>query len=428
MTNPQPQRPRAPVPADQVTPDDKAGQVRLNGAISVWQSAPQPGPILGEGRWAGRLPRARAHVAVVVVYSRGDHQIVWPHERNRVLLHRRPVTVYEIDLGLHHTVIAAELASLGYAGSFHASISVQWRVFDPSAVVRHQVLNIEEALSPTLLHKVRGIARRFSIDQVTIAEDEINSQLGGVMMDVTAPTAIKQAMREATEHGCLGAEYGLWTRAITHLALDEAAVEHNTKMMKLRWAIEEEAEQRLRVIKDRNQQEITAERIAVYREIVAAGDAERFALRLARHPDEISAITAIIREDQLASRRDTIEFISNMVESGVVERWEVSDQVREALEWLKEATARVVTDKDHKGIEPDTAVHQRRRGRGRPMEEGTPPKSPPDVIRVTAEAVTLEEDGAASPPSDVITTKAEPALAEAPAQSAETTDLPPPAE
>ena len=276
---------------------------------------PQPesvtGPILREAPWGGRLARARAHVAVVVVYQRGDHLVIWPHERKHVLLHRRPVTMYEIDLGLHHARVTTDLPSRGHAGSFHATIDVQWRVFNPSAVVRHRVVDIEETLSAALLQRARGITREFSLDQVTVAEDEINKQLRGVKIDVTAPAGIEQAMRDATGSECLGAEYGLWIRAIAHLALDKAATEHNEKMMQLKWAIEEEeAEQRLRVIQNRNQQAITAERMEIYRKIIAAGDADRFALRLSHHPDEISAITAIIREDQLTSRRDTIDFIS----------------------------------------------------------------------------------------------------------------------
>jgi hypothetical protein len=337
--------------------------------------------------------------------------------------------MYEVDLGLHRTVITADLPSRDHAGSFHASISVQWRAFNPSAIVRHRVLDIEEALSATLLRRARGIARDFSIDQVTAAEDEINDRLGGVAIDVTAPTGIQQAMREATDLGCLGAEYGLWTRVITHLTLDEAAVEHNTTMMKLNWAIqEEEARQRLRVVQNRNQQEITAERIAVYRDIVAAGDVEQFALRLASHPDEISDITAIIREDQLTSRRDTIEFISNMVESGVVERWEVSDQVREALEWLRDATARVVTDKDHRNTQIDQTAHRRRRGRGKPVEEGTASEPSPEFIIVTAEAVPLEEGTVSKSPPEVIVAKADPAPPETPPESEETGSRPPPDE
>ena len=378
---------------------EAAGQAQPKGADLAQQPEPQTGPILREAPWDGKLARARAHVAVVVVYHRGDHHVVWPHERNRVQLHRRPTTMYEVDLGLRRTVLTADLPSRGYAGSFHASITVQWRVFDPSAVVRHQVLDIEEALSATLLHRARGIARDFSIDQVTAAEDEINDQLGGVAIEVTAPTGIEQARREATDRGYLGAEYGLWTRAITHLTLDEAATEHNTKMMKLKWAIEEEeAEHKLRVVKNRNEHEITAERVAVYRQIVAAGDVERFALRLASNPDEISAITAIIREDQLTSRRDTIDFISRMVDSGVVERWEVSDQVREALEWLTDATARVVTDKGHRNSETGQIVHQRRHGRGKPLEEGSAPRPPHEVVTVTAETVPHEEGSTSDPP------------------------------
>jgi len=213
-----------------------------------------------------------------------------------------------------------------------------------------------------------------------------------VTIDVSAPTGIEQAMRDATKDKCLGAEYGLWTRAIAHLALDKAAIEHNAKMMKLKWAIEEEeAEHRLRIFQNKNQQEITKERMGIYREIIAAGDADRFALRLAGHPDDITAITEIIREDQLTSRRDTIEFISRMVDSGAVERWEVSDQVRDALEWLTDATARVVTDKDHRSTEIDEPLRQHRRGRGQPIEQSAAAEKPSEVIVVTAESVPIDE-------------------------------------
>lgn len=359
-------------------------------------------PILHETGWDGKLPRARAHVAVVVVYHRGDHQVIWPHERTRVLLHRRPVTTYEVDLGLRRAVITAELPSRGHGASFHARVSLQWRVLDPSAFIRHQVLDIDETLAEALLHQARGIARQHSVEEITVAEDKINDKLSGVEIDITALAGIKQAMQNVAKRGCAGTEYGLWTHAITQLTLDEAATEHSTKMLKLKWAIEEEkAEQELRRIKDKNQQEITTERIRVYREIIAAGDVERFALRLASNPADISAITAIIREDQLTSRRDTIEFISRMVDSGVVERWEVSDQVKEALEWLRDATARVVTDKNHRDAEMESGRHQRRRGRSKPIAQGAATKPPHEVIVVTAEPV---------PPKT--TTESEPSPAE----------------
>ena len=359
--------------------------------------APPPerltGPILHEARWDGKLARARAHIAIVVVYRSGEHHVIWPHERTRVHLHRRPATVYEVDLGIHQARFEEDLPSHGHSASFHAKISVDWRVLDPSAIVRHQVLDINKTLYADLLHRARGIARKFTTDQIVNAEDEINNQLQGVEIDITTSAGIEKAMKKATEFGCLGAKYGLWTSAITHLTLDEAVIEHNTKMRKLNWAIEEEkAEQQLRMIKNKNEHEIMAERIAVYREIIATGDVERFALRLADHPDEISAVTEIIREDQLRKRQDTIDFIKHMVDSKVVERWEVSDQVREALEWLRDATARVVTNQHLKTTEIDQPVRQRRRGRGEPIEQSATSEPSPDAIVVPGQTISPEQD------------------------------------
>lgn len=359
------------------------------------------GPILSETAWGGRLARPRAHVAVVVVYKRGDHLVVWPHERKRVLLHRHPATMYEIDLGLHSTAVSAELPSRGHEGSFTATISVQWRVLDPSAVVRHRVSDITEALSPALLRRARRITRQFGLNEALDAENELNEQLRGVDLDVTAIAAIEEGMRKAIKGRCLGAEYGLWTRVITHLELDKAAIEHNAKMKHLEWAIqEEEAAQKLRLLQNRNQQAITAERMDIYRSIIASDDVERFALRLSQHPDEISAITAIIREDQLTSRRDTVDFISRMVESGVVERWEVSDQVREALAWVSDATARILTDSKQPDVDADHLPRQRRRGRGQPIEQRLADEPPLEGIAVEAEALPVEDHRQSEPPAE----------------------------
>ena len=426
MTNPGLASPDGRNPRDG-DPVAEANQAQPSRRDPGPQPKPRTGPILREAPWDGKLARTRAHVAVVVVYQRGDHLVIWPHERKHVLLHRRPVTTYEIDIGLHRDLMTTDLPSRGHSGSFHAAISVQWRVFNPSAIVRHRVLDIEETLSAALLQRARSIAREFSLDQITDAEDKLNEQLSGVEIDITAPTGIEQAMREAADRECLGAEYGLWTRAIAHLRLDKAATEHNAKMMQLKWAIEEEeAQQRLRVLQNRNQQSITAERMEIYRKIIAAGDVDRFALRLSNHPDEISDITAIIREDQLTRRRDTIDFISRMVESGVVERWEVSDQVREALAWLSDATARVVTDPEHRSTETGQSLHQRRRGRGQPIEQNPAAEPPPAVIVVTAETVPLEGSRTSEPAHEADAVEADPAPPQALPDSAQTTA--PPAE
>ena len=180
-----------------VTARDRAAS---NGAAPT-QPKRHPEQIIHEARWGWKLARARAHVAVVVVYHSGEHQVIWPHERTRVHLHRRPATVYEVDLGIHQARVEEDLPSQGHSGSFHAKINVDWRVLDPSAVVRHQVLDIGKSLYADLLHRARSIAREFTTDQVTDAEDKINDQLQGIELDITTPTGMQQAMQKATELG-----------------------------------------------------------------------------------------------------------------------------------------------------------------------------------------------------------------------------------
>ena len=326
------------------------------------------GPILSESPWAGRLPAPQAHVAIVVVYHKGDHEVMWPNARRRVSLARRPTTVYEVDLSLHQAAVAADVPSRTDACAFHADITVQWRVTDPSATVRHRVADAAETLAPHLLHRIRGITRNYDITHASAAEDDVNKQFDRAAVSVGAPG--QSGEPESTDS--LGAEYGLWARSITHLTLDEAAAEHKAKMAKLTWAIEEEnAEQELRLLQEDHKRRITADRMEVYRQIIATGDTERFALQLADHPDDIGTIEKIIREEQRVSRRDTIDFVARMVDSGVIERWQVNDEIKVALAWLREATARVIPDKRDN---PEGGQGERRRGRAPMIQEDTDPE------------------------------------------------------
>jgi hypothetical protein len=356
--------------------------------MNVYPPGPVEGPILSESAWTGRLPPPRPHVAVVIVYRRGDHEVMWPHARGRVTLSRRPTTLYEVDLSLHQTDFEAEVPSHAEGCPFRASITIQWRVIDPSAVIRHRVADPTEALAPHVLQRIRGITRSYDITETHVAEDTINEQLGGAVSEVAGHGSAPAALAGP------GAEYGLWSRIIAHLSMDEAATEHRAKMAKLTWAIEEEkAAQALRLLQEQHQQQITADRLDTYRQIIAAGGTERFALQLAENPGDIAAIEKIIRDEQRLSRRDTIDFVSHMVDSGVIERWQVNDEVKAALAWLREATARVIPERqDGTGAGP----RESRRGRIIIM----PGESEPQLQQPTTNGHAPgpdEEDGPPSP-------------------------------
>ena len=325
-------------------------------------------PIVSERPWPVRINRASAHIAHVIVYRRGEHEVVWPHKRIRVFAHRRPTTIYEVNLGLYWATMRASLPSREDACPFRGRISVEWRVLDPAAVVRQHVYDVADALVPSVLRQVRGITRTFAITDLALAEDQINIRLGSEHVDIGDTPAMQKAMKEAIDRGRPGAANGLWTRIIAQLSLDDAAAEHAAKIAQLRWAIaEERAEYELKLLQERHQKQITADRHAEYRKIIAAGDIDRLALQLAKSPDDVKEIDSIIREELRESRRDTIDFVGRMVDSGVVERWEISDQAREALQWLRESTARVIRDQRHQEhVDPEHRMG--RRGREQPAE------------------------------------------------------------
>lgn len=296
---------------------------------------------------------------------------MWPHARHRVHLARRPTTVYEVDLSLHQTELGADVPSRTDGCPFHAAITLQWRVTDPSQVIRHRVVDVAEALAPHLLRRVRGITRGYDIRDASAAEDELNKQLGRETVSFTAPAPTAQP----PDADRLGAEYGLWTRCIVHLSLDEAAAQHKARMAQLAWDYEaEEAEQKVRLLKEDNQRQITTGRIEMYRDIIATGDIERFALQLANNPGDMAAIDKIISEEERVSRRDTIDFVARMVETGVIERWQVSDHIKIALGWLREATARVIPDAQET---PGGPARERRHGRSPVIPGDTEPELAP---------------------------------------------------
>jgi hypothetical protein len=325
--------------------------------------------VLSEQPWAGRLPRARAGVAVVLVYKGGDCEVLASQDR-RKRFGRWPVTVYEIDLGLRRARIEADLPSKGDVLAFHAVIELQWRASDLAVIAHHRALNIKDALSAELLRRLRDITRTFGIERSAEAEAQINASLGGAPACAGEPSG--NARRQAADDGSLGAEYGLWTRVIVQLAVDEATSEHSSALIQLgRDITVEKKRQKLRKLQEKNERQLLAARIASYKEIIGAGDMNRFALQLASNPADVAAVAAMIREDEANMRTDTLRFVSDMVESGVIEPWEVSDQARETLQWLKRATARVIRgdrrEPDEAGRpELETAPAQRRQGRDDP--------------------------------------------------------------
>jgi hypothetical protein len=269
------------------------------------------------------LPRSRAGIATVVVTRRCAPAVLGaPEAPSRWSMFWQDGTLYEIDLGLHHTAFDLELPSAVDTFSFRAEVAVEWRVLDPVRVVTDHVSDIREALRPALASLLALDTRRFKVDEAYDAERQVAAAL---------------------HHDDIGTEYGLATSIRVRLSADPGAAEHAASRRALQQKIEIEGLRHdHRRLKEANEERVIRGRIRLYREIISAGDVEQFALQLARNPDGVKTVIRMVREIRQEDHRHVTDFLTRLVESGAVDRWEVKDTVQTALDWLKENNDRVV--------------------------------------------------------------------------------------
>jgi hypothetical protein len=259
--------------------------------------------------------------------------------------------MYEVDVGQHQAQYEDELPSGLEAVPFQAVIDLQWQVINPTEVVRRNISTLDrliEALRPELLARLRPISRQYTFDSAAAAEESMNRALSAAPM---------------------GTELGLLTRPYIRLKLEESTRGHTSALLEIQRNTEmEELKQRLRMLEEGNRQQLVSQRMTFYRQAIEAGDTEKFALLMGQNPDDLPEIMQAIRHDRDLSRQQAIEFFQKLAETGLVERHEMSDLVRETLAFLHEGVGRVLPNSDPLALGP-----RRRRTH---QDELLPPEAP----------------------------------------------------
>lgn len=279
-----------------------------------------------------RLPAPRARTAQVVVTRRYAEPVpvVGNGSPGRWELFLRGGTIYEVDCGLHHTSFPIELPSALDTFPFQADVAVEWQVVRPAWVVHQGLKDVREALRPLVRRRLCEVTQSYEADAVTAAEDRI----------------------AATDLRHLGERYGLKVVLTVHLSADERAAEQA--------AMRRKAEQH--TVVDELERRTMHNRIEHYRSIIDGGDVEQIALSLAQEPGGAEKIVAMIRDMREKDRRQVTEFLTQLIDSGAIDRWDVEDHVRAALDWLKASTTHTVQTGD--------AHIPRDRRHGRPVSHG----------------------------------------------------------
>ncbi len=246
-----------------------------------------------------RRPPVSAQVARVFVSSSG-HAVEYPPDKQPTtgeLLWGGARTMYDIDTGVHVTQIEAAPPSHGDKVAFHASVDLVWRVVDPSKVVLNGVKDVGMTVSPFLLCRLRAVTRQYEIE---------------------APEKAEKAANEEFDSANLGAEFGLSMRVFVRLSMDDSSLVHAAIQRK----------------------------VEVFRDIIAAGDYNQFALQLAMNPHDVHTVVELLGKERDSHRQAVFDFVTRLLESDALDRWQIDDQVRITLQWLRDSGYKVLTGTD----------------------------------------------------------------------------------
>lgn len=210
--------------------------------------------------------------------------------------------LFEVDLSMRRLGLEITLPSAGDAFVFRTTVDVQWRVTDPKRIVLAGITDIRSVMVPLLLDGLRQATRSLLAADVEAAEKTANARFG---------------------HDWLTDQYGLWTNVLVRLRMDE------------------QKEENVRLDSE----------VQVYKALIAAGDLDQFALQIARNPQDVDNVVQLLVRERDTHRREVCEFITKLLDSDALDRWQIDDQVRVLLQWMGGSINRVLTGTD--GARPD---------------------------------------------------------------------------
>jgi hypothetical protein len=276
----------------------------------------------GELLYRWRLTRLT--VALVLTRTRGaDSVVLWPGRPGdrRQLRGLRPRALYEVDLGEHDGRIEDQVPAQGDTFAFHAVVDLRWHIHEPATAVWANLRTTDDvvrAVRPELLHHLRTTTRRF---------------------DVTASEAAERSVNERLTAAPVGAGLGITCTAWTRLSVDPGTQRHAAALRDVTHQVGlEKATHELRILADSHNRDLVNARIEHYLELLKAGDHSQVALRLAHNPEDLATVIDAAKQEALARDGKALDFLSELVSSGMVERHELDDRIGMAIDWARTTT------------------------------------------------------------------------------------------
>ncbi|MGW4850491.1 hypothetical protein ACWEPZ_04575 [Streptomyces sp. NPDC004288] len=334
------------------------GRVRPHAAATGGSRAPgRPrGPLVAE--YAPPYRRRSGKIAAVLLYRNGGHRVIWPDRTEDVNkpMFASPYTVFEVRLGRNVTEFRLQLPAAGDGVFFDAVAKVQWVVTDPHLVVQEQVEDVAELLHDELLDALRRISRRYRITDAHRADEAVREELAAGRLG-------------------FGRDIGLRTRVLVFIDLDDSVRAEVSRRDIV--SVTMEADDRVaqaRRASEAADRALVAERARELEALFRRGDLAQIAHHMAMHPDKQWEIRTQLQQERREGQDDYLRVFSRLLDTGVLERHDIGEQMYQVLMYLRSQTGSVLGGITDRVLNPSGDTPRRRRA----LEEASPEPSDPD--------------------------------------------------
>jgi len=128
----------------------------------------------------------------------------------------------------------------------------------------------------------------------------------------------EEAANARLRRSMLGTEFGLELEVFIRLAMDEISLTNA----------------------------VIARKVELFRRIISTGDFNQFALELALQPSDIGTVVKLLVDERDSHRQAVFDFVTRLLESDALDRWQIDDQVRTTLQWLRDSGYKVLAGSD----------------------------------------------------------------------------------
>ncbi len=278
-----------------------------------------------------------------------------PAIRQRI---RRSYWRYDVDTAHHWTSVGLGLPTKEEAFSFKVWVSLTWNVHDPIAIARTGIKDVKPIMRGFLDQHLRGISRRFSIEQAGLAEEEMTGflehKLGdidyglrlslisvNVWLDEAAEKYLVTRVESRRARELAGDDHELQTLRRAHAAeqarrngeLEREQVAHAAEIEKMR----ADQDRTLAAMAANHDLALKQQRLNFYQSALQGGGYDVLVLHLIEHPQDVQTVVKMLQEGRKDEYDGARAVIQNLLDKDLINAAEAEPMREHAINRLRSA-------------------------------------------------------------------------------------------